>query len=157
MNHQPPRTGVFCAIGTRGDVQPVMVLARAYAAATGFPVRVVTHAYWRALCAELSRDKELRVLMGMNKMTINNFNNNTKKYTEKTKQDKIRELIPMMNRKLLVLPEEQPRFPAARLRRGTGTANPAGRAPWGEGDVPSRSAAPLPSARRRRRARAPRG
>ena len=43
----------------------------------------------------------------MNKMTINNFNNNTKKYTEKTKQDKIRELIPMMNRKLLVLPEEQ--------------------------------------------------
>ena len=72
--------------------------------------------------ARIFSDKELRVLMGMNKMTINNFNPTTKKYTEKTKQDKIRELIPMMQGRLLVLPEEQARFPAARLRR---TGNPA--------------------------------
>eukprot|EP01046_Picozoa_sp_COSAG06_P094862 COSAG06_NODE_41002_length_396_cov_0.774411_1_plen_117_part_01 len=66
----------------------------------------------------------------MNKMTINNFNPDTKKYTEKTKQDKIRELIPMIKDAALVLPEEQPRFPAARLRR---TDNPAARRSATEG------------------------
>ena len=50
-------------------------------------------------------DKELRVVMGQNNMMIISFNENTKKYVEKTKQDKIHELIPMINRKLLVLPE----------------------------------------------------
>jgi hypothetical protein len=80
--------------------------------------------------ARIFSDKELRVLMGMNKMTINNFNPDTKKYTEKTKQDKIRELIPMIKDAALVLPEEQPRFPAARLRR---TDNPAARRSATEG------------------------
>ena len=41
-------------MGTRGDIQPIMLLARAYASsAVGRSARVVTHEHWRALCAEL--------------------------------------------------------------------------------------------------------
>ena len=72
--------------------------------------------------ARIFSDKELRVLMGMNKMTINNYNSGTKKYTEKTKQDKVREIIPVIKKGGLVVPREHAQFPAARLRH---TDNPA--------------------------------
>lgn len=72
--------------------------------------------------ARIFSDKELRVLMGMNKMTINNYNPATKKYTEKTKQDKVREIIPVIKKGSLVTPREHAQFPAARLRH---TDNPA--------------------------------
>ncbi len=72
--------------------------------------------------ARIFSDKELRVLMGMNKMTINNYNPSTKKYTEKTKQDKVREIIPLIKKGALVQPREHAQFPAARLRH---TDNPA--------------------------------
>eukprot|EP01050_Picozoa_sp_SAG11_P003748 SAG11_NODE_219_length_12168_cov_5.600083_9_plen_285_part_00 len=55
-------------------------------------------------------DKEIRVLMSMNKMRINNFNSNTGKYTEKTKHDKIKCLIPILHK---LSPPEQ-----IRKRRG---------------------------------------
>jgi len=49
-------------------------------------------------------DKELRVLMGMNKMLINDYNPETGKYTEKTKANKIKALLP--NLKNLARPED---------------------------------------------------
>jgi hypothetical protein len=49
-------------------------------------------------------DKELRVLMGMNKMLINDYNPTTGKYTEKTKKNKIVALLP--NLKSLARPED---------------------------------------------------
>ena len=44
--------------------------------------------------ARVFSDKELRVLMGMNKMLINDFDPKTGKYTEKTKANKIKVLLP---------------------------------------------------------------
>ena len=42
-------------------------------------------------------DKELRVIMGMNKMLINDYNPVTGKYTEKTKSNKIKALLPALS------------------------------------------------------------
>ena len=66
--------------------------------------------------ARVFSDKELRVLMGMNKMLINDFDPKTGKYTEKTKQNKIKVLLPNMSD--LAKPEDvekdatQPKRPA---------------------------------------------
>ena len=54
--------------------------------------------------ARVFSDKELRVLMGMNKMLINDFDPKTGKYTEKTKQNKIKVLLPSLTS--LVRPED---------------------------------------------------
>lgn len=54
--------------------------------------------------ARVFSDKELRVLMGMNKMLINDFDPKTGKYTEKTKQNKIKVLLPSITS--LSKPEE---------------------------------------------------
>ncbi len=66
--------------------------------------------------ARVFSDKELRVLMGMNKMLINDFDPKTGKYTEKTKQNKIKVLLPSITS--LAKPEDldknagQPKRPA---------------------------------------------
>lgn len=66
--------------------------------------------------ARVFSDKELRVLMGMNKMLINDFDPKTGKYTEKTKQNKIKVLLPSITS--LARPEDleksasQPKRPA---------------------------------------------
>jgi hypothetical protein len=70
-----------------------------------------------ALAREFS-DKELRVLMGMNKMLINDYDPKTGKYTEKTKQNKIRVLLP--NIANLSHPEDL--SPVAKAKRGARSA-----------------------------------
>eukprot|EP01052_Picozoa_sp_SAG31_P019025 SAG31_NODE_1371_length_8605_cov_20.357630_2_plen_508_part_00 len=78
-------------------------------------------------------DKEIRVLMSMNKMRINNYNPQTGKYTEKTKHDKIKTLIPILcklmspkelrkknnpapgPRRYVLLPARKPRLPQGKL------------------------------------------
>jgi hypothetical protein len=59
--------------------------------------RVPFHDPTMEVLAGTFSDKELRVLMSMNKMLINDYNAKTGKYTEKTKTNKIRCLLPKLN------------------------------------------------------------
>ena len=88
-----------------------------------------------ALAKEFS-DKELRVLMGMNKMLINDFDPVSGKYTEKTKQSKIRSLLPHVHElqapdKLRepAKPKRRPRNPALPGPADGGSANKPGPRP----------------------------
>jgi hypothetical protein len=95
-----------------------------------------------ALAKEFS-DKELRVLMGMNKMLINDFDPVSGKYTEKTKQNKIIALLPLVSQ--LASPDKlrEPAKPKRRPRKPDGTLrDPAGQKPA----APPPGKAPLPRA-----------
>ena len=52
----------------------------------------------------------------MNKMTINHYIRATKKYREKTKIEKIRELLPKLHAGTLVKPEARPSYPVSHKR-----------------------------------------
>ena len=93
-------------------------------------------------------DKELRVLMGMNKMLINDYNTATGKYTEKTKANKIKALLP--NLASLARPEDldnvtKPKRAASRTQTPPSAAPAPASAPTSAPPPMPRSAVPQPS------------